>query len=475
MLLAYHRRGLEKARCLGSHPDVVAASIGEEVNLDEVSLSEFIMTGRVTFPFTYYRHVQALEPGCVTTFDVHDKTLVLASKRRYFEFGSYPNGHASLDQLAQEFGTAFRNSVARRTLRLFGRTGVGLSGGLDSRVIVATAQDRTQLCAFHLYNEENAELRAARQLAQACKVEFVPLQRQFEYYGETAEQGVRISGGTGNISSNHFLGMADRLTEFGIENFLTGCYCDYLFKGLSLNTTEHRFTREERLAPFNFEFYRPCYWPLTAASGKVRERLEQLFPEAHSRELGSDDWINVERKRALPLAYEADLAQRVIPQRVFPWFLPVADRELLDVYGRIPSRFKLNSSLFRQMALSVCDQRVASVPDNNTGARLDASRPSQWAHRYFAALRNRITTKVFPTMTTTGSWPNWEYYLAKSKVIPSLWTRRNDLARGLFHETLGYDVMQKSPAEFRGRDLELFLRLLTQKLWLDQRTGCAIQ
>jgi asparagine synthase (glutamine-hydrolysing) len=472
MFLLYHRPPLNEARTFGSHPDVVASVTGEDQNLDLTSLAEFIITGRLTFPHTYYTNVRGLEPASLYTFTFTPGGVISHSIARYFQFGR--NGSdfkIQQDELTRDFAAAFRSSVRRRTLGRFGRTAVALSGGLDSRVILSCAEDRERLCAFHLYDEENSEFHAARRLAAAARVEFLPVRRPFEYYADSAERAVRISGGTGNISSNHFLGMEKHFAQWGIQNLLTGCYCDYLFKGLALNTTEAPVTRSERIAPFALEFYRPCYWTTTQLGNKVRERMLEAFGESRVPRLSAEEWMSVERKRSLPLAYEADSAQRVVPQRVFPWFVPVADWELLKLYAHIPSAMKLNSALFRNMAILVCDAQLQRVPDNNTGAPLTASGPRRAVHRYATALRNRVKTRLRPGIATHGSWPNWEYYLAHSQRLPALWARKNPVAQDYFQKILGQDPFPKPLADYRGRNTELFCRLLTQKLWLDQRTG----
>jgi hypothetical protein len=87
-----------------------------------------------------------------------------------------------------------------------------------------------------------------------------------------------------------------------------------------------------------------------------------------------------------------------------------------------------------------------------------------------ASLRNRIAERG-ASMAVPGSWPNWRYYFLHSKVIESLWTRPNQVAREIFISILGWDPFLKSSRDYVGPQLLLFLRLLTQKLWLDQRVG----
>lgn len=280
---------------------------------------------------------------------------------------------------------------------------------------------------------------------------------------------MKISGGTGSIASNHFLGTRNWLKQAGVQNLLTGCYCDYLFKGLALNTVEQKFSRKEKLRAFDFEFYRPCYWPDGPHRNGVMDRLRDCFPEANKPEMAETDWEAVERKRSFPLAYEGDLAQRVIPQRVMPWYPPVVDNDVINVYRKIPSRLKLNGAVFKKAALMSCQRNVRRIPDSNTGAPLEASPLRYSLHRYSSALRNRIHDRLLPRMGTRGSWPNWEYYILRSRIISSLWQRNKGMARDFFLQIVGQDPYSMPVREYRGGKVELFLRLLTLKLWLEQR------
>jgi len=471
MFLAYGPVGSETPQIYGSHPDVLASVLGQEQRLDLTSLAEFLTTGRLTFPATYYRGIEGIEPGCIHTLSLSNGVAADYRRRRYFRFECKIEERATDSELAEELAQGFRNAIRRRTLPIFGINGIGLSGGLDSRVILSATKDRKQVRAFNLFDQENEETCVARKLARAGGVEMIPIQRDFDYYAKSAELGVRISGGTGNIASNHFLGIRTRLLGLGIQNLLTGCYCDYLLKGLALNTVEQKLTRHERLAPFDFAFYHSCYWDGTTQREAVQERLRTLFPEASRDRLSEEDWFNIQCKRSFPLAYEGDLAQRVIPQRIMPWYLPIVDNDILATYVKIPLRCKLNAALFEKMVLVLCEKKLSHIPDSNTGARVGASGPLYSFHRYLSALQNRISERFLPHMATRGSWPNWEYYISHSGTVQSLWTRRNDAARELFVQLLGHDPLNKPAQAYRGRQVEFFMRLFTLKLWLDERAN----
>lgn len=470
MLLAFGHASFENSPVFCSHPDVLASVLGEDQGLDLVSLAEFVTTGRITPPYTYFAKIRAIENGVLHTIDLSVPLQVLA-KKRFFEFRFDPAPESQKESLAEELAAAFRSAVRKRSLPRLGKTGVGLSGGLDSRAILSAAKPGGELAAFTLFDEPNVELRTAQALARAAGVPITAIQRSEDYYIRSAEMGVAISGGTGSIASNHFLGVRKQLAEMGIRNLLTGCYCDYLLKGLSLNTNERRFSRKERISRFSFQHYHRHYSGRTLLWAEAVHRLEERFPESRRSVLSREDWLNVEQKRAFPLAYEGDLAQRAIPQRVIPWFVPMADNDLLSVYLRIPSELKLNSSLFKRMVQIVCDGQLAALPDSNTGASIKASGITYCYHRYLSALRNRLNRTFHGGLATRGSWPNWAFLVSHSSAMKDLWARPNAYAVDTFVRLFGHDPLSESPASFANGEIEYFLRLFTLKLWLDQRAG----
>lgn len=469
MCLVYAREGADKPLVYATHPDVLAAALGESQNWDMTSLAEFLMTSRLTFPYTYYRNLRALEPGHIHTFSLQNGAAAFGPCRQYFDFDFKIDPRASEWDLAEELASGLKRAVRRRTLPFLGRVGVGLSGGLDSRALLAAAGSHEQIQAFTLFDEENAELKVARSIAEVCDVKFAPIKRDFEYYGASAELGVRISGGTGPFTCNHYLGARERLKELGLQSILTGCYCDYLLKGLALNTQEGRFSRLQKLAGFKLEFYDSITWFDSPSRASVMARLKARFPEAENARLSDLEWLNVEHKRAFPLAYEEDLAQRVIPQRVLPWYLPIVDTDIINTYLRIPPHFKLNSSLFRKMLTLLCSEKLCRIPDNNTGAPINASWPTQTLHRYWSAFRDRLDGKLGDGMATRGSWPNLRHYFRNSKLIDALWARPSPVAREVFTKILGKNPFDKSISDHAEANLALAFNLLTQKLWLDQR------
>lgn len=453
-------------RIYGSHADVLADAGGQAHRLDEVSLADFILSGTVTPPYTYYEAVRATEFGSVLTFDLTAGLPRLLSSRRYFDLAYAGDERMPEAALVEELAAALHRSVRRRSSPRVGPSAIALSGGLDSRVVLACRADRERTFAFTLYDEANRELRTAEAIAQSESTPFLPLRRAPDYYAEHAEQGVRLSGGMGSFANNHFLGVLPELKQRGMQGLLTGCYCDYLFKGLPLNRATQWFTGREVVAPFSNEFYFDHFDSTSTLAVRAAARRADRVPADLRTSRAPDVMFQVEARRTFPLNYEGDNQQRLVPQRMTGWCPPFVDRDVVDVYRRLPYHFKLNRSVFKKVAARLTPDMT--VADANTGARPMASTAREWLGR--GQLRaHRRWRRMTGAAAAEGSWPDWTRYAAESPGLDGLWHRPSPEAADLFQRVLGRSLPTDDVRAIRRRQPFLFIGLLTVKIWLEQR------
>jgi asparagine synthase (glutamine-hydrolysing) len=159
--LVYHHRGGRLA---------FASELKSLMTLEDIpreicprSLDEYLTYGYIPAPRTIYRNVAKLQPGCLAVYQ--DDNL---SIRRYWA----PDWNAELDITLDEAKTELRRLLTESvSLRLASDVplGVFLSGGIDSAVIAALAQEAssTPIPTFTLGFDEPSfdESAAAREVA----------------------------------------------------------------------------------------------------------------------------------------------------------------------------------------------------------------------------------------------------------------------------------------------------------------------
>ena len=453
-----------------SHPDALADATGESGNLDTTSLAEFALTARVSAPFCHYVRLRSLAVATVRTIEFHEGAARRKPASAYFQFQYDPRPPEELETVAAELAGTLRDAAARRSLPLFGRTAVALSGGLDSRTLLCATGRAGDVVAFCCHDAENDEFRIARSIAAAAGAEFVPLRRSPEYYAESAALGVRISGGLGSVASNHFLGFRDALKSLGTGSLLTGCYWDYLFKGLGYNKRVNKWTTMESPGDFDFSFYARHGRFTTPLAGKVRERLEAQFPARLRSDRSEAGLAEIEHRRIFPLFYEEDSTARSVPQRVMPWYIPFADAAVMDARLKLGTAMKLNRRAMIQATRRLCGPVIAGIPDANTGVAIGAPVWREAISAHTRRLRSKLM-KLRSKRATASSWLNWGYFIRHSAPLRALWDAPNPRADMLFDEIVGPGGWHRDPSAYSGFGVNLFLRLLTLKTWLDQRPG----
>ena len=459
---------------LASHPDVLADAVGD-VSLDLGTLAEVLARGRALPPRTYYREIRELDPG--TRYTWHDGEP--ARQQTYWTPRYNVDPGVDADALGEDLAAAITAAVRRRTLPRLGTSALMLSGGADSRAVLYAACDPATVTSITLYSEPNAELATARALAERAGSPHVALQRPFEYYGEGAPEAVRITGGMWNVLDAHYTGFVPEIDAVGAETVLTGCYADYLFKGLT-SDRRHRTLLGRNLPLYEFAPYSDRWY---VPGGRVHGRWAGTLQEreaAHIADLdvadGSDEgrW-HVELRRIRPVIREADTASRLLLQRALRWDPIFADTALVDLYQRIPPSLKINGQVWEKAVARIC-RAAGDVLNNNSQSRIGASETRKILSFLYGVAYRKVRKRDLDGTPlggghSRGSWPDFGHYARQSRVVPELWAERTPETTEILAELLGEDPHVRSVPEWASHvGAHAFFRMLTLKLWLDART-----
>jgi asparagine synthase (glutamine-hydrolysing) len=471
---------------LCSHPDIAAKALedaGLPLQFDAVTMAEFLRTGTSVHPYTYWRGIRHMDAG--THFEFHSgATPRLRTSTVYWQ-PAHLRGEPYLTdrhEIVDRLAAALRSAVRRRTLPRLGKAGVLLSAGADSRTALFGAYDPSAVTCYSVYDEPNAELDGARALALAAGANHKTMARPADYYVEQAPEAVRVSGGMWSVESAHFGGLCGTLAEDKIGVLLTGCYADYLLKGLSYNRTPRKLAGRivplYELSSYSHEWYQP-FARLEAGWQQATEaRLNARYTNANHSILSQS---RMEHLRLSPMMREADVSGRLILRRKSGHDFILADHDVLDMACCIAPHQKVSGIAFGMAVEKVAGSRAHHVLNNNYGARVGASEWQRVASFVKASVLRKIRRQggLQPyerdpnSVATAGSWP---YYPRVIKMNGRLRTWRSDMPKEqqeLLFEMLGAERRSWSIADWSDRDAHLFLRLYTASLWLSQNS-CAL-
>lgn len=455
----------------GSHPDILNEMSGNTGSYDLVTMSEMLSHWNSSHPYTYYKNIQQVDAGCQITLQKQRQIKC----RNYWKPNYNVDNKLSLHEHVEELSNTIQKAVRLRTNKILGNAGVFLSGGADSRAILYSSVKPDQVSSITFYDEENEELRIARKLADRVGSTHYPLKRSPEFYGDGAARAVRITGGMWNLCDCHYTGFIEKLTEMNFGVLLSGCFADYFFKGIALDRQYKKLFGKNLPIFSRSNFNHQWYFQHSKINEKwlnaVETRCQDMYSGCTFVPYDDEQRWKVELCRIYPISREATMGTRLLLSRTLPWDPVLADNGLLSAYERIPVKFRLNGDAWRMAVSKICS-KANDIVDNNYGGSVGSSQFMRIYHFLLGVLYRKIHKydkggKTLNGLATTGSWPNFYFYAKNSKVIEELWMNNTREQKEIFENLLGYNPWGYNKDIIIDKDISLFYRILTLKIWLD--------
>jgi asparagine synthase (glutamine-hydrolysing) len=201
--------------------------------LDPRGLGEFVSCGAVLENRTLFEGIKVLPPASEWTF----RNGSLERKSSYF----YPREWEDQEALDPEpYYRELRATFARNLPRYFAgheRIGMSLTGGLDTRMILASRESAPGSLPCYTFGSmfrENQDVRVARRVAEICKQPYQTLTAGQEFlsqFAHYAERAVYLTDGCVDVSRAPDLYLNERAREIAPVR-MTGLYGGEFLRGV---------------------------------------------------------------------------------------------------------------------------------------------------------------------------------------------------------------------------------------------------
>jgi asparagine synthetase B (glutamine-hydrolysing) len=389
------------------------------IKLNEHAVFEFLWLQRLLGTKTYDNSSSFLLAA--TTLTYLDGEL---STERYWA-PSFIKIHDSIDESAHNLASLLRQSIKRKTSDNPGRIGLFLSGGTDSRTVLAAFEEPPT--SFTIGVSDNNEVQVARIIANRAKSthKYVPFPT--DPYSENIDPLTMLGGGMHSFDHSIFYGLNEYVSP-EVDVVFHGHGIDYMFQGMYLLTRNLKlFGRPssfKRLEPIGNDFpgeylnkieHRLKEVDLTeyVVDHRRSEMLEQL---RHSVEevqmLGenfcktADDYWEYMLIHALARHYPfTNLSSMgtLAEQRVIAF-----DNEIFDLYTSLPKTHRLDGKIAKA-TLQALNSDMASVPTANTNERPNQSPLSKDISRAIRRIKRKtgLSANLSPDPTAEErTWPD---------------------------------------------------------------------
>ncbi len=385
------------------------------LRINESTMFEFLWFQRVLGVKTYASDVNYLPDAHV--LELHSGRVSL---RRYWN-RNYEKNRNSLQDNAERMASLMRGSVRRKTSdgRRYGHF---LSGGMDSRSVLAACGPEPPVCFTATINE-NRECLTARSIAHAKDARHIHLTLDPEHYAKILVPSVRVNGGMYNYDHGLFYGFNKTVTDL-VDVAFHGHGFDYMFQGMYI--PRHRY----KLAGRTLNFVTLAQVPddiaghfIKNVSYRVKDAdILSFVKEPRRKELADFLRASVEeiledakRLSGNPYDHWEHLTFHHISRHYsYPNHASIAtfveqrtisfDNDLFDLYLSLPVEHRFDARIERR-CLQLLDPRLAAIPSANTALPVTASSLEQTIHQMMEFVKRRIRGFQDHEGWTERTWP----------------------------------------------------------------------
>ena len=385
--------------------------------VDSAALAQLFTMQRTFGSTTPFRDIVALPAGALVSFD--GRTV---EEKRYWEMRWRPSGLSKRDT-ADALASALRHAAGRQSS---GRIGMLLSGGLDSRTLLAAAP--APMPCFTSASYDNPEMAIARETALRLGAEHCPIIFDPASILSFHDDAVRDSGGM-YPASTPFAAMMPVISS-GCDIALSGHGLDYTLRGyymparfLDLAGSHTRLPALRPIPP------RPTGADVIAnlRQGPPRATVERIVrPEwraewwqgqARTLDQVLAPWLQSDEPRN---AWDALILHAVSKHYAFCGMmavraatdlrLPAFDNEVFEIYLGMKPAWRVGARVM-QRAAQLINPAIARLPNANTGFRADLPGWLEVAGQLGRGVLRRLNLISRPARPsdahTAGSWQNF--------------------------------------------------------------------
>jgi asparagine synthase (glutamine-hydrolysing) len=420
--------------------------------IDPISREVFLATGQLPSDRTWLKGIEPIPPRTRITFRLSDGGF---TRQHYWSWDDIAPlvGSQDIRELARELGSRFRRAVEQRSSA---QTGLILSGGLDSRAILAAMPHSPHTFTFGVPNSSDVLLAAKAASVKKAGHTVLPLTR--ENWLAPRIPGIWWTDGALDLIHMHGIEHLNRQKE-AFDICLNGAGGD------GLAGAGHLFHPHE-LIPYlqnrlNLD---------TENHPSICNQIEAAFKKVGTAHAFYIDW----RMRGFTIQ-----GPRLSLFHGLEYRLPFLDNQVQEFLYALPLKIKTGNRLYRQMLLQTFPEYFKTIPWQSTGFPLSWPPWIIKGLRGFARLRNRSRHTPFANYadwlrTSPGKTvcerllqdPHAHYHAyANARQISELWQRhlKGENHTNILGRHLTFELYLRQLFDARYRTHEETTELLTSQ------------
>ena len=366
-----------------------------EPKIDPLAVEDFFGLRYLIGDRTWFEGVELLPAATVLTWDIQQQAL---QRDRYWWWDDVQPIPENSDEteLAEQLGKLFTKAVENRS-RPGEKTGLTLSGGLDSRAIIAAMPTHDQKIEAITYGKKNCEdIRLAKRVAKQKDADFHVVEINAENWLKSRAQKVWETDGSCSLIHMQFTAALEKVEAEGLfSTLLHGAGGDGFVGG------DHLFTRDQldfyilkRLNLINFA-------DSETHKGSVYSRFKDYYRSIDGcpHILYIDSRIRSFLLKDIKVSTTYGIECR----------LPFLDNDFQELLYAIPNDLKQNNYLYAKMLLATYPEFFNTIPRQGTGEPISPPGVVRKLKKKTEKFAYRVHNKVKRVVVSKGfHFPDWD-------------------------------------------------------------------
>lgn len=353
--------------------------------IDKTTPACFTEIGFLLEDRTWFEHIKLVDPATIIEFDMKDKTL---SRHTYWAWSEIKQQtNVSFEDAVDHLGTLAFKSVERR-IDPNERIGIALSGGLDSRMLLAASQKLYPNLKPYIYTfgrKGSDDVRIAKIVAARAGLPHTFYEfTQDNWYSPRKDKIWRTDG---MFPMLHMHG-AEFLEDIAqhVDISINGYAGDWTMGGGALNELSADMRIHKDIAA---KFYKGQTY-LTDIENSI---YDLPHPEPHLLVNRVRRYTNMGTVNLLPYTEHRK---------------PFMDMEILEFVLSIPDAYRLNNRLYASMLLKIFPEYFVDIPWQKSGKTIDKPVKFGFSHK----VRNKLKrlahqAGIFSFSRDYGDYERW--------------------------------------------------------------------
>ncbi|MCB0171421.1 MAG: hypothetical protein KDJ52_14305 [Anaerolineae bacterium] len=384
-----------------------------EPKIDPLAVDQFFSIGQLLENRTWFDDVTLLSSGSILTWDLRESSYVIENYWSWSDIKALP-GQVNETEAAEELGRLFMNAVKRRC-HSNERIGLMLSGGLDSRAILAAIPEQQNHIHTITFGEAGCDdIRFAAMAAAIKSTNHHTYDLHIDNWLDLRPEGVWLTDGHLNLLHMH--GLKPAIAARGLYDINLHSLAGDLIFGGSYLVPAFLNARPIDVVDKIYNKIRSntCLFPQDSLFEYVRQVVSQYS--------FTDAFFLQNRVRRFTL-------NGPIMSEAVSFFdrKPTYDNDLLEFCYSLPDDLRYQSRLYNKMLLKFFPDYFEKIPWQKTGVPISWSDSAQKVFQLSRKVKRKFLRAMKPFGYNHNSKTSYTNY--------PLWIRQEP-ARTFFKETL---------------------------------------